>query len=116
MILLCYYIIDSRFVPILCNLTKQKDIENLHIQVLNITKTLHGLVNNAGVGVFGPVDWVSMDDYRNVMELNFFAGVNLVKLFMPNFVSNSRIVNVTSMYIFNFKYILIKGLVKFQEL
>jgi len=58
-----------------------------------------GLVNNAGVNSGSLVDWSSEKDYRFVMEVNFFAIVNMTKALLPQLrklKGKSRIVNVTS--------------------
>lgn len=44
---------------------------------------LNGLVNNAGVGRGGPVEYLSEDDWRWVFDVNLFAPVVLTRLAMP---------------------------------
>jgi len=46
-------------------------------------RSLHAIVNNAGIGLFGLVDWFSIDDYRKVMEVNFFGFLRITKAFLP---------------------------------
>ena len=41
------------------------------------------LVNNAGVGALGRFDTASPDRLRQIMELNFFAPVELIRLALP---------------------------------
>jgi NADP-dependent 3-hydroxy acid dehydrogenase YdfG len=40
-------------------------------------------VNNAGIAPSGFLDWLSLASYRRTMEVNFFAIVNITKLFLP---------------------------------
>lgn len=55
-------------------------------------------VNNAGIGDGGPVDWMSMDAYRKVMDVNFFGMVDCVKQALPMLKrSKGRVVNVSSL-------------------
>ncbi|XP_073694248.1 retinol dehydrogenase 8a [Garra rufa] len=42
------------------------------------------LINNAGVGLLGPVESISMDDMKKVFETNFFGTVRMIKEVMPD--------------------------------
>ena len=44
---------------------------------------LQGLVNNAGVGVGGPTEYLEVDAWRTVFEANFFGVVALTRAAMP---------------------------------
>ena len=51
----------------------------------------------AGIADGAPCDWVSVDQYKKVMDVNFFAMVGLVKAALPMLKrSKGRIVNVSS--------------------
>ncbi len=41
-------------------------------------------VNNAGVGLVGPVEGLSMDDMMTVFQTNFFGAVRMIKAVMPD--------------------------------
>ncbi len=60
--------------------------------------TLDVLVNNAGVGALGRFDTSSLSTLRRVMEVNFFAAVELTRLALPLLRKGSRptIVNISS--------------------
>jgi NADP-dependent 3-hydroxy acid dehydrogenase YdfG len=57
------------------------------------------LVNNAGYGVYGPVEEVAMDDVRREFETNVFGLGRLTQLVLPAMRSagRGRIVNMSSM-------------------
>ena len=58
---------------------------------------LQGLVNNAGVGVGGPVEYLKEDDWRWVFEVNFFAVVALTQAAIPLLrTGRGRIVHIGS--------------------
>lgn len=80
------------------DITKQQSIDNVYDLIKNKTKVLHALVNNAGIGVSGYIDWTSMDLLRKVMEVNFFGHVAMTKKFLPLLIAkrNSRVVNLCS--------------------
>jgi NAD(P)-dependent dehydrogenase (short-subunit alcohol dehydrogenase family) len=57
------------------------------------------LVNNAGYGVYGPVEEVAMDDVRREFETNVFGLGRLTQLVLPAMraAGRGRIVNMSSM-------------------
>ncbi|XP_048051665.1 retinol dehydrogenase 8-like isoform X2 [Megalobrama amblycephala] len=42
------------------------------------------LINNAGVGLVGPIEALSMDDMKRVFETNFYGAVRMIKEVMPD--------------------------------
>ena len=55
------------------------------------------LVNNAGRGFVGAIEQVSMEEMRDVMEVNFFGVVATTKAALPHLrASGGRVVTVTS--------------------
>jgi NAD(P)-dependent dehydrogenase (short-subunit alcohol dehydrogenase family) len=55
------------------------------------------LVNNAGRGFVGTIEQVSMDEMREVMEVNFFGVVATTKAALPHLrASGGRVITVTS--------------------
>lgn len=50
---------------------------------LNVTFTPTTLVNNAGVGLVGPLEGLSLAAMRNVFDTNFFGAVRLVRAVLP---------------------------------
>ena len=46
-------------------------------------RQLYALVNNAGVGTGGCVDWLTMDDYQFDMNVNYFGLIRLTKACVP---------------------------------
>jgi NAD(P)-dependent dehydrogenase (short-subunit alcohol dehydrogenase family) len=61
------------------------------------TRGLQGLVNNAGVGTGGPVEYVSEDDWRWVFDINLFSVVALSQAAIPLLrTGGGRIVHIGS--------------------
>jgi NAD(P)-dependent dehydrogenase (short-subunit alcohol dehydrogenase family) len=56
------------------------------------------LVNNAGVPGGGPVEETTLDQFRRVMETNFFGGLRCIKAVIPSMRERRKgtIVNITS--------------------
>lgn len=58
---------------------------------------LHGLVNNAGISVSGPIELVPLDDFRRQFEVNVFGQVAVTQKFLPLLrTASGRIVNMGS--------------------
>ena len=59
---------------------------------------IDSLVNNAGFGVWGPIDSLSIDELKLQFEANFFGAVRMVHSVLPQMMSNGsgRIVNISS--------------------
>lgn len=58
---------------------------------------LHGLVNNAGISVSGPIELVPLDDFRRQFEVNVFGQVAVTQKFLPLLrAATGRIVNMSS--------------------
>lgn len=67
------------------------------------SQRLYALVNNAGIFASGMVDWLSMETFRSVMEVNFFGVVAMCKAFLPQLMPQDphtgrrgRIINMSS--------------------
>ena len=58
---------------------------------------LRGLVNNAGIGVGGPLEFIDLDDLRRQFEVNVFGQVAVTQAFLPLIrKEKGRIVNIGS--------------------
>ncbi len=58
---------------------------------------LRGLVNNAGIGISGPMEFVPLDELRRQLEVNLVGQVAVTQAFLPNLrEAKGRIVNVSS--------------------
>jgi NAD(P)-dependent dehydrogenase (short-subunit alcohol dehydrogenase family) len=58
---------------------------------------LAGLVNNAGIAVSGPVEFVPIDAWRQQLEVNLIGQVAVIQSFLPLLrTARGRVVNVSS--------------------
>lgn len=76
-------------------------IRDLPGEILKDHKTVHLLINNAGVASGGTFEQVTEEDFDWVMRINFRAVVDSTRAFLPILQSNRlacKIVNVSSLY------------------
>ncbi len=76
---------DMKVTPILLDITNDVHLRDA---VTAIQKTLghlglYGLVNNAGIAVAGPLEFVPIAELRNQFEVNVFAQLAVTQAFLP---------------------------------
>ena len=90
---------SDRLTRIMLDVTNQEAIEEA-VQVVETAvsgKGIVGLINNAGVGSGGPMEFVSVDDMRWVFDVNVFGVVAVTQAFMPQLRKTAgRIINISS--------------------
>ena len=58
---------------------------------------LYGLVNNAGIGVAGPLEYIHVETMRNMFEVDVFGQMAVTQAFMPLLrAGKGRIINIGS--------------------
>ncbi|MGE4132936.1 MAG: SDR family oxidoreductase [Bdellovibrionales bacterium] len=83
--------------PVYLDVTKEDSIINCVSEIKKGSGTLHGLVNNAGIAVGGPVEAVPLEDWRHQFEVNVFGQIRLTQECLPLLrESKGRIVNTSS--------------------
>ena len=86
-------------VPVKMDITDQKDIDAVSDKILSEEGRLDVLINNAGFGLYGSVEEISLADARYQFEVNFFGLVALTKKFLPlmRTQKSGAIFNISSM-------------------
>jgi NAD(P)-dependent dehydrogenase (short-subunit alcohol dehydrogenase family) len=90
---------EGRVIPLTLDVTNPEQIAQAVERVREQTANggLDGLVNNAGIGIGGPLELVSGEDLRRQFEVNVFAQVDVTKAMLPALrVAGGRIVFVSS--------------------
>jgi NAD(P)-dependent dehydrogenase (short-subunit alcohol dehydrogenase family) len=95
--------------PVLLDITRADSIAGAAKSIADAVgaRGLSGLVNNAGIGVLGPVEYVPLDRIRRQLEVNFFGHVAVTQAFLPllrqkspgqamSWQTGGRIVNISS--------------------
>ena len=68
-------------------------------KILTDTGRIDVLINNAGYGMFGPVEEITTQEVKKQFETNFFGTIRLIKAIVPTMrkQGNGTIVNISSM-------------------
>jgi NAD(P)-dependent dehydrogenase (short-subunit alcohol dehydrogenase family) len=81
--------------PVILDITEPRHIAALAARVSD--EPLHALVNNAGVGLFAPLETVPIDELRRVFEVNLFGTVAVTQAVLPALLrTRGRVVNISS--------------------
>ena len=89
------------FTPLIFDVTDTNAIK----EAANIVENLLGingldcLVNNAGINISGPMEYVESDEVRTVFEVNVMGPLNCSQIFLPMLKksSSATIINISSM-------------------
>ena len=90
---------SEHLTPILMDVTDESSIRSAASIVAQAVGNsgLVGLVNNAGIGVSGPVEFIAADDLRRQFEINVFGLVRVTQAFLPLIrQARGRIINIGS--------------------
>jgi len=81
------------------DVTTAGDNERAVNQVIEAEGRIDVLINNAGFGLYGPVEDIPLDDARYQFEVNIFGLAHLTQLVLPHMRAqgSGRIVNISSM-------------------
>ncbi|HTO66735.1 MAG TPA: oxidoreductase [Bradyrhizobium sp.] len=81
------------------DISNEADIKAVVESILSEVDGLDVLVNNAGFGLYGPVEEVSIEEARYQFEVNLFGAARLTQLLLPGMRErrSGTIVNITSM-------------------
>lgn len=76
---------SDRLTPLIIDVTHQRTIDDAAAAVEEAVgpRGLAGLLNNAGIAVTGPVEYLELDRYRQQFEINYFGQIAVTQAFMP---------------------------------
>lgn len=84
----------------LCDITKQWDVDKLSLQLAERWRSLDLLVNNAGVATAGMLEFESIEQWQWVLDINVLGHVRMTKAFLPllkaSNAADKSIINIAS--------------------
>jgi NAD(P)-dependent dehydrogenase (short-subunit alcohol dehydrogenase family) len=84
---------SSRYVH--CDLAEPRQIRAA-ARALEGFGALDGLVNNAGIGAFKPLEALSVEDWDRVLNVNLRAALLCVQAFLPKMKKGASVLNIAS--------------------
>jgi NAD(P)-dependent dehydrogenase (short-subunit alcohol dehydrogenase family) len=86
-------------IPFRMDISKDEDIVAAVQAITEKSGGVDVLVNNAGYGLYGPVEEISLDEARYQFEVNLFGPARLTQLLLPAMRARGAgtIINITSM-------------------
>ena len=95
-------VIDKEKIPlkiILLDVNDSESIQNAIRDILYDSRKIDVLINNAGYGMFGPIEDITTEDVKLQFETNFFGVFRIIKEIVPIMrkQGNGTIVNISSM-------------------
>lgn len=90
---------SERIDPVRLDVTDSGSIETAAAKIKESTSDgeLAGLVNNAGIAVSGPIEFIPVDELRRQLEVNVVGQIAVTKAFLPMLrKGRGRVVNIGS--------------------
>ncbi|WP_338410380.1 SDR family oxidoreductase [uncultured Flavobacterium sp.] len=89
---------NSLFPLVSLDVRDSKSIEDAIAQVLTITGKIDVVINNAGVGITGPLEEIPLEEIKNNFDTNLFGPIGVMKAVLPHMRKQNKglIINITS--------------------
>jgi short-subunit dehydrogenase len=86
----------ASFIP--CDVTDEASVKSAVAEILSREGRIDVLVNNAGFGISGAVEFTELADAKRQFEVNFFGMVNMTKAVLPAMreAGGGRVINLSS--------------------
>lgn len=80
------------------DVTQPESVEKAVSEIIQNEGKIDVLVNNAGVGITGPVEETPIEEIRNAFEINFYGPLYVIKTVIPYMreEGSGHIINITS--------------------
>lgn len=91
-------VLNSVFPLIALDVRNADSIQAAVAKIIGISGRLDVVINNAGVGITGPLEEIPMNEIKNNFETNFFGPIEVMKAVLPQMRSQQSglIINITS--------------------
>lgn len=91
-------VLNSIFPLLTLDVRNTDSIQAAVAKVIEISGRLDVVINNAGVGITGPLEEIPMQEIKNNFETNFFGPIEVMKAVLPQMreQKSGLIINITS--------------------
>lgn len=91
-------VVNSVFPLIALDVRNAESIQQAVQKIISISKRIDVVINNAGVGITGPIEETPTEEMRNNFETNFFGPIEVMKAVLPEMreQQSGLIINITS--------------------
>ena len=79
-----------------CDLSNYQSIESAINELKDKEKSVTILINNAGMGISGAVEYHSEEEIKKIIDINLTGLINVTRLSLPLMEKGSKIINVSS--------------------
>lgn len=91
-------ITNSVFPLLALDVRNKESIQKAIIEIISKSGRIDVVINNAGVGITGPIEEIPTEEIRNNFETNFFGPIEVMKASLPQMrlQKSGLIINITS--------------------
>lgn len=91
-------VLNSVFPLVALDVRNAESIKAAVAKIIAVTGRLDVVINNAGVGITGPLEEIPMEEIKNNFETNFFGPIEVMKAVLPQMreQKSGLIINITS--------------------
>lgn len=91
-------VLNSVFPLLVLDVRDSNSIAAAVTQVIEVSGRLDVVINNAGVGITGPLEEIPTEEIRNHFETNFYGPIEVIKAVLPQMRAQKEglIINITS--------------------
>ncbi|GEC71376.1 Short-chain dehydrogenase [Flavobacterium flevense] len=91
-------VLNSVFPLVALDVRNTESIQSAIAKIIAVTGRLDVVINNAGVGITGPLEEIPTSEIKNNFETNFFGPIEVMKAALPQMrqQKSGLIINVTS--------------------
>lgn len=79
-----------------CDVTSKKNVAQVFNEIKNITSEIFAVINAVGIFKMQSIIEGNEEDFRKIIDINFFGVYHLNKILFPLLKKGSRIINITS--------------------
>lgn len=91
--------LHKNIIPVFLDVTDKNSIDAAFEKIQAETSDLFALVNNAGIALAGPVEYLPLELLKKQFDVNVFAAIKMAQKALPMMenTTDARIVNISSM-------------------